>query len=95
MGQRIPNFGSDFKRPSKKRYKEHKAEGGDKLFTRDEALKLLNGTLNGVETKDKKGKRVWLAPNSQLHAMIFLGINCGFGNTDVAELPPKAIDLKK
>lgn len=30
----------------------------------------------------------------QLRAMILLGINCGFGNTDVSTLPIAAVDLK-
>lgn len=34
------------------------------------------------------------AANVQLRAMIYLGLNCGFGNTDVASLPRKAIDLE-
>ena len=27
--------------------------------------------------------------------MILLGVNCGFGNADVATLPQKAVDLKR
>lgn len=34
------------------------------------------------------------AANQPLKAMILLGINCGFGQTDVANLPVGAIDLK-
>lgn len=30
----------------------------------------------------------------QLRTMIFLGINCGFGNSDVAKLPKTALDLE-
>jgi integrase len=30
----------------------------------------------------------------QLQAMILLGVNCGFGNTDVASLPRSAVDLE-
>ena len=33
------------------------------------------------------------ASNSQLRAMIFLGINCGFGNQDCGVLPLSALDL--
>ena len=29
-----------------------------------------------------------------MRAMILLGINCGMGNTDVAELPQTALDLR-
>ncbi|MGE0377506.1 MAG: tyrosine-type recombinase/integrase [Planctomycetaceae bacterium] len=35
------------------------------------------------------------APTAQLKAMILLGINAAFGNTDIAELPLSAVDLKK
>ncbi len=31
----------------------------------------------------------------QLRAMIFLGVNCGFGNTDCGTLPTKALDLRR
>ncbi|NLS94145.1 MAG: phage integrase family protein [Planctomycetaceae bacterium] len=31
---------------------------------------------------------------TQLKAMILLGVNCGFGNTDCSELPQSALDLK-
>jgi integrase len=34
------------------------------------------------------------AAGPQLRAMILLGINCGFGNDDVATLPLAALDLK-
>lgn len=34
------------------------------------------------------------AAGAPLKAMILLGINCGFGNTDVGSLPMKAVDLK-
>ena len=50
----------------------------------------------------KRGRRVFErqelltvidAANPTLEAMIILGINCGYGNTDVATLPLAAIDL--
>jgi len=34
------------------------------------------------------------AASAQLRAMILLGINCGFGNNDVATLPLEALDLE-
>jgi integrase len=34
------------------------------------------------------------AASPQLRAMIYLGINCGFGNTDCGTLPFSAVDLK-
>jgi len=35
------------------------------------------------------------AAGTQLHAMVLLGINCGYGNTDCATLPMQALDLRK
>ena len=50
----------------------------------------------------KKGPRMFEAADlkniveaaaNPLKAMILLGVNCGFGNADVANLPTKALDL--
>lgn len=38
--------------------------------------------------------RLFETPNLTLRAMIYLGINCGFGNSDVANLPLSAVDLE-
>jgi len=35
------------------------------------------------------------ATPTPLKAMVLLGVNCGFGNTDVANLPRRAVDLKR
>lgn len=54
--------------------------------------------------RQKRGKRMFerdelravlRAAPATLKAMILLGINCGFGNTDVATVPLKALDLDK
>src|SRR5262249_49167495 len=68
-------FGPEFKRPTKKTVRLHRAEGGPKLFTTEELHKMLG------------------AAGVQLRAMILLGINCGFGNADVGNLPIIALDL--
>jgi integrase len=88
--EHIPNYGPDFKPLAKNRVAEYEEEGGVKLFTRNEVHALLNGAW----IKDKKGKRVWVQPTTQMRCMIFLAINCGFGNKDCGTLPLKAIDLK-
>ena len=40
-------------------------------------------------------KRLILRANPAVAAMIYLGINCGFGNTDVGRLPMHALDLTR
>ena len=85
-----PRYGAGFKRPSKERCDEYANEGGDKLFTRDEVLKLLNGGL----VSDKKESRAWVGPTTQMKAMILLGCNCAFGNTDISVVPIEAFDFK-
>lgn len=57
-----------------------------------------------AKIKHKNGSRVFEAPeilamldnaSVQMKAMILLGINCGFGNTDCALLPQSAVDFEK
>jgi len=40
-------------------------------------------------------RRIIEAADQPLKAMIFLGINCGFGNSDCGTLPKQALDLKR
>lgn len=39
-------------------------------------------------------RKILDAADPVMQAMVLLGINCGFGNTDVANLPQSAIDLE-
>jgi integrase len=68
-------FGPDFKRPSKKVIRLHRAEAGPKLFTAREVRRVID------------------AAGQPLRAMILLGINCAFGNSDCGNLPLSAVDL--
>jgi integrase len=88
--EKAPNYGHDFDYPSDTWHRKHKAEGGKKLFTRDEVLKLINGDW----CLDKAGRKAWRSPSTNLRCMFYLAINCAFKNTDIGELPLKAIDLK-
>ena len=55
----------------------------------------LNRAKNGSRMFEAAEIRSLLdAANSTMKAMILLGVNCGFGNGDVAKLPTKALDLK-
>lgn len=67
-------YGTGFDPPSAKSLRINRAEGGPKVFTREEILRLLD------------------AASCTLKAMILLGINCGFGNSDCARLPQTAVD---
>ncbi|HUE74870.1 MAG TPA: tyrosine-type recombinase/integrase, partial [Pirellulaceae bacterium] len=73
-------YGPEFVAPSKTDKRKHKAK-----------LKQVHGakTFTAVEIH-----RMLEAAGPQLKAMIMLGINCGFGNTDCASLPVSALDLK-
>lgn len=70
-------FGQYFDPPGARLLRKSRNEAGPNLFTRDELIRIL-AALEG---------------NPTLRAMVLLGINCGFGNTDVASLPQKAVDL--
>jgi integrase len=72
---RLPRFGSLFKRPSKSALEREREEQGGRVF-RAEQIQTLLAT----------------AP-PKLKAMILLGINCGYGNTDCAKLPLGKLDL--
>jgi integrase len=70
-------FGSEFKRPSKKTLRLHRAAQGKRMFDRDEIHRMLD------------------AAGPVLKAMILLGVNAGYGNSDVAALPLSALDLEQ
>ncbi|HXY34634.1 MAG TPA: tyrosine-type recombinase/integrase [Planctomycetaceae bacterium] len=69
------HYGQAFAVPTAKTLRKVRKRSGRKLFTRDEAIRILG------------------AADVQLKAMILLGLNCGFGNTDCATVPITAFDL--
>jgi integrase len=82
-------FGPGFKRPSQKTLRLHRAEQGPKLFTADEIRWMVEGGL-----VPGAGGPVLARAGVPLKAMILLGINCGFGNSDVGNLPLTSLDLE-
>ncbi len=70
-------FGPEFKRPSMKTLRLHRAKQGPKLFTAEEVRKLID------------------AASTPMKAILLLGINCGFGNSDCGNLPLSALDLER
>ncbi|OAI54006.1 hypothetical protein AYO44_03750 [Planctomycetaceae bacterium SCGC AG-212-F19] len=75
-------FGEGFRRPSKKKLRQHRQAQGLRMFEAEEVRRML-------------GCVPWRpAAGDQLTAMILLAVNCGFGNEDCAALPVKALDLQ-
>ncbi len=81
-------FGTMFKRPSKKVMRKARHDAGSKMIEADELRALVEGSL--IVGDDGPAL---IRPAPALRAMILLAVNCGFGQTDVANLPRKAIDL--
>lgn len=81
--------GPGFARPTQKTLRLERAKKGPKMFEADEVRTLLSGVMvpGGAE-----GPRL-AAPTPALRAMILLGVNCGFGNSDCGTLPLAALDL--
>src|SRR6185312_2344346 len=70
-------YGAEFAKPSRAVLRKHRAQSGPKMLEADQLRRLL----------------AHLEANHALRAMVLLGLNAGFGNTDVASLPLKALDL--
>src|SRR5262249_33838065 len=74
----------------KKTLRVEKARQGPNLFTREEILEMVNGTL----VVGREGPELVRA-GLPLRAMILLGINCALGNADCGRLPLRALDLER
>ncbi len=70
-------FGPNFKQPSKSVLRKERAKNGPRMFEADELRRIID-ELDG---------------DPIMRSMVLLGINCGFGNTDVASLPQSAVDF--
>lgn len=92
----LPGYGEAFALPSRRVLRRHKArrrtERGVLAFDPLEVRAQLEGTT--IRRRD--GKPLPVRPTPALRAMILLGVNCGFGNIDVARLPLErhALDLE-
>jgi integrase len=92
-------FGPQFKKPSEGVMRRHRAKNGAKMLEADELRRILDvlagkevGT-NRISEENGKPVTVTLAPNPVLRAMVLLGINCGFGNHNIATLPLSAVNF--
>jgi len=87
------DYGDAFNRPKPMALRKARNEAGEKLFSRDELRTLLDcleGKPIAVEGHDKPVK---LDASAPMRAMVLLGLNAGFGNTDVASLPRSVVNL--
>lgn len=94
----LPEYGEDFKIPSRREFriekKRRRERDGLLLFTPEEIRLQLAGTTVMRKRQDGTDYRpAPCRPTPAMRAMILLGINAGFGNTDLAELPLSVINL--
>jgi integrase len=95
----LVEYGKSFDRPSVKMIRLARNEAGENMFKTEE-VRLILDALDGKEVRttridDETGEpeKVKLKSDPVLKSMVLLGLNCGFGNTDVAMLPQSAIDF--
>ncbi|QJW93089.1 tyrosine-type recombinase/integrase [Frigoriglobus tundricola] len=81
-------FGPGFAAPTRKTIRLERAKQGPKMFEAEEVRLLLTG-----RTVERKGGAAHVRPSVSLKAMILLGVNCGFGNSDCGTLPVSSLDL--
>ena len=75
----LPKWGDSFEKPSLTQKRKHR-----------HAMVAKNGKRMFANSDVR---RLLAAANPVMKAMVYLGINCGMGNTDIAELPRSALDL--
>jgi integrase len=79
--ERPVRYGPDFRRPSRKVLRVERAKKGPRMFEAHEIRALVDGALvvgdDGPEL---------VQGNAALRAMFLLGVNAGYGNTDVGRL---------
>jgi integrase len=86
--ERPVRYGPEFAKPDKATLRKHRAKKPAKMFEADELRALIDGALVVGESGPELVK-----PDATLRAMILLGVNCGFGNTDCAALHFTGTDL--
>lgn len=97
-------FGQGFKKPKpevvRRAREAHRAEHGDRMFEATEIRLMLDAldakeiTLNQIDEETGEPVKITLRRNPGLKAMILLAANCGFGQSDLANLPTRAVNLQ-
>lgn len=98
-------WGTTFKEPSKKikrrSEQKHRQKHGARMFEASELrllLDYLDGNdvvLPGIDEETGERRKVDGRRSPQLRAMVALAINAGLGQSDLANLPQSALDLKR
>ena len=83
-------YGPEFVKPSKTVLRNHRNKSVPKMFEAAELRAMIDG-----DTVQGEGGTTEVRPDPRLRAMILLGVNCGFGNTDCAELSFTGLDLDR
>jgi hypothetical protein len=81
-------YGPGFRRPSKKMLRKARAKRGVRMFEAHEIRALAEGALVVGDAGP-----VLVQGSATIRAMVLLGANCGFGDSDVGRLPLSALDL--
>jgi integrase len=81
-------YGPEFVKPDKSVLRRHRAKKPAKMFEAAELRAMIDG-----KDVDRGGQTVRVRADSTLRAMILLGVNCGYGNMDCAELGISSLDL--
>ncbi|MDP1797626.1 MAG: site-specific integrase [Planctomycetaceae bacterium] len=85
------SYGAAFDRPKDLHIRGERNRAGERLFERVDLLRML--TLTDGKPITVGDDVVTLPKSPPLRAMLLLGLNAGFGNTDVSSLPQSAVNL--
>jgi len=88
------SFGKSFDRPPERQLRKARNEAGKNVYSRDEVLKILDALEGKPVAVGDKTEAVKLPSPNITKAWVLLGLNGGFGNTDVAQLRLSAINLE-
>ncbi len=86
--ERAIRYGSEFDKPDRAVLRKHRAKSPARMFDAAEVRALVDGALVAGE-----GGAVLVKPDATLRAMILLGVNCGFGNSDCATMTFDGLNL--
>jgi integrase len=87
--EKAVRYGGEFKKPDKAVLRRHRAQNGEKMLEAGQLRAMVQGAIVVGE-----GGPHLVRADTQLRAMILLGVNAGFGNHDCATLPRSALDLE-